>query len=343
MNALLRVSFRTRLIFGAIISVFLVVTPIFMLDVRAERSQQIERLNSHADLSITLLSHTVALPLWDFNYSFLEDLFIGLSADGLIYSALLVDATGNSVVEYTTQDIITPSPFDTEISQKVFYRDSQTIEQIGTISLLFSGTRADLALWDYTVRKLTSLVILLCLTAIFLLAVISHILVPIKKLIAAISAIREGDFDLPVPGIRRSNEIGAVAEALEQLRSAEFQMREIRSEQDAETRRDRYRMVRALESTNDAVMVLDEAGKLAMQNKRAASYFGTLTKGDDINLSALIAPENALHTLPIDATIDTTISIQRWIWYGPWSSFSRLRYYRATSTNTACRFSGLSR
>lgn len=310
MQSLLRISFRTRLIFGAIASVFMVVTPMFMLDVQSDRRQQSERLNDHADLSIALLSQTVALPLWDFNYSFLEDFFIGLSTDDLIHSAILLDATGTVVVEYNTENISAPSPFDVEISQAVLYGEGQSIETIGTLTLIFSGRRADLALWDYAVRKLISLIVLLGLAGVVLMAVISRILVPIQKLIVVISAIREGDFDVAVPGIRRSDEIGAVAEALDQLRLAEAQMQELRSEQDAETRRDRYRMVRALESTNDAVMVLDEVGKLAMQNKQAASYFGALAKGDDIDLSALIEPEKSSHPILLDRRIDTTVSIQ---------------------------------
>lgn len=306
----LGVSFRTRLIVGALLSLFAVVTPLYLLDVRAERAQQMKRFESHANLSADLLGQTVEMPLWDFNYAFFDNLFARLKTDARITSATLTDVSGDLVGIYNAENELMASPYDLTVTRDVIHGSGANSEVIGALSISFSGTPVDFALNQYMVRKLMSLIILLSLTGIVLWFVLGHILVPIRKLIEAIGFIKKGEFGNAIPGIRRSDEIGAVADALDQLRLAEFEMQQLRAERDVETQRAHYRMVHALESTEDCVMLLDENGNLAMQNNRAMTYFGTLRKGESVDLTDLIHGYDPQQSVETKGSVNTIVSCQ---------------------------------
>ena len=153
------------------------------------------------------------------------------------------------------------------------------------------GERARVAREEVTANarsatRLSRIVIVLAvvLGGLLTLIVLRSILHPLKQLVTAIDGIRAGDLDVPIPAARR-DEIGAMAAALGQFRSALLERARLTRENDHQRRI----VTDAIESIGEGFVLYDADDRLAMCNTKFRELYP--------ELADLLVPGSPFRTL----------------------------------------------
>ena len=282
-------SFRLKLMVSAILTVALIQSVGVGWDIAKQRAQLHRELGDNAAMVTRLIGDTIVLPLWDFDYPQAERMAGGLLADKRVGAVRLTDASGE-VISSHAADRFEPRASDRTFRRPLIFDDGTVRETIGELEVVYTTRTLDAAVWATTRRKLIAASIVLVTIAISLYLVLTLLARPLEALTTAISRIRNGELDVAVPCTERDDEIGKVAHALDQLRCNETEVRVLRLEHDERARRERHRIRRALKSTKDAVVLLNEDGKIAFTNPRAGRLFGDISVGSSLDLRAIENP-----------------------------------------------------
>ena len=313
MRILTAMSFRLKLVLGAVVCVAFVQTCAQSVEILKENARMEQRLAARSNTIADLVVNLVALPMWDFNFPALKNILQGLSADTSVISAMLMDQDGRKITGWESA----PGVFS--IDELVVTRPVRSIEKdsseiIGRLELRFRRTEIARQIRQAMIQKILTGIVMLLMTGLSLYVVLTHISEPLVRLVAVIGRIRSGDLAGRVPGTARRDEIGKVAKALERLRRNESEMRLLRADQDEQTRRERHRIVRALQSTDDAVLLVDETGTVAFQNDRARDYCGEVKKGQMFDASAFVdadVAEDITRGIALGLNLDLVATIRR--------------------------------
>lgn len=289
MFRLIPVSFRARLIVGAVLCVALVQFASHAIDIQDERQGLETRLQERANILADVLSNLVALPLWDFNFTVLQNMVEGLAADNSTNQVQLADVSGEVVAEWRIEGF-SISRDDLIVERTIHYEHDGERTELGTLMMRFPRDGIAQKLRAEIIQKAVAGLILMLTTGLSLYIVLIRLSAPLTRILATIEHFRHGDFGQPVPETSRRDEIGRLAVALERLRETETEMRILRADHDEQTRRDRHRIVRALQSTDDAVLLIDENGTVAFRNERARQYLGEVAPGDRFNADIFADP-----------------------------------------------------
>jgi diguanylate cyclase (GGDEF)-like protein len=278
------ISFRGQILIGCIFALVATNTPLIVVEVARNREIQKENLQETANHLAGTMGRTLALPLWDFNYHFLEELVNGLATDDFVEGAVLEASTGERLAEFSREAKRPETWADTEISEPIVYLNGTESVELGTLTIQFSGLPAAAASKDFMMSRIASLILQCLLTSFSLYIVLGAVLNPLRTLIDSIRKIENGELDQEVRDIDRADEIGRVALALDQLRKGEKVIAAARTKKDTQTTRERRRMLLALKSTDDGVIVVDEHDNIVLQNDRSSEFFGRLERGASIEL-----------------------------------------------------------
>ncbi len=273
-----KLSFRARLVLGAVATLAAIECAQDVREVTGQWHGLEERLRIRAQLATDLLSRSVVLPMWDFNLPVVTQLISGLAVDPFVSQAVLVDSSGGIVAEWQRPDVVADAS-DVVRTGDIVYDEGGSDQVIGRLEMRFPRSANHAAFNALLVREVVVTLFTLVIAGSALWVVLGRISMPLARLGAAIEDIRAGRLDVTVPGSGRSDEIGKVAAALDNFRETLVEMRALRAAHDAENNRERHRMVRALQSTEDGVMIVDPEGRVVMQNRQARLYFGTVEKG----------------------------------------------------------------
>ncbi|NNE78703.1 MAG: EAL domain-containing protein [Silicimonas sp.] len=278
-----RLSFRLQLITGCVLVLIATVVPLFIYDVMSEGRKQRHELARFSAHETESLARIVSIPMWDFNDPFLTDMMQSLSEYEEIESAELTDAAGEVLASYTRQPMRAQTAYDVVVERDVIYTEIQNPEVLGTLRIAFSGAPLAKQIKDTALARSGLFVALLLFTSLAIYWALEKLLSPIDRLVESIQKIGTGCLDDDIRDVGRADEIGKVAQALDQLRQSERAMQELRAEQDQHKLQERHRLALALESTEDGVLVLDENDALVLQNDRAVRFFGAFDKGVGID------------------------------------------------------------
>ncbi|WP_112324136.1 EAL domain-containing protein [Oceanibium sediminis] len=149
--------------------------------------------------------------------------------------------------------------------------------------------------------RFINLAFFLCTFAAALMLINAAILRPLSQIGVAIGRIRDGKLSHPIPYLTRKDEVGEVARALDTFRVNALEMQVLRKGRELRARQHRHRILRALEATQDAVLILSADGSIEFANPRARRYFDHAVTGDT-PLFANVA--NAEHRERIEAAIN---------------------------------------
>lgn len=309
-------SFRVRLILGALAAVTVIEFALDAREILSERQRLVEQLTTQSNLTADLLAHALALPMWNFDSATIDKLVSGLYADPTVHVVDLMDLSGEILSEWRRPGTAAADPEGTgaaagnpTVWRDVVYDEGSAMEQIGHLRIGFSDAAIRAELRAFVATVLGASVVGLCLVAVALWIILGRIARPLSELVPAIADIRAGRLARQVPGKARRDEIGKVAAALDRLRRAEAEMRRLRDERDAETSRERHRMVRALQSTEDAVLLVDQDGRVAMQNRQAERCFGAIAKGAPFQMALEGKAAEAARAIERGRRSDTVIRV----------------------------------
>ncbi len=272
------ISFRVQLVAGAVATLALIECSQDVRDIAGESNRLENELTLRSNLAADLLSQSVILPMWDFNAPVVQQMISGLAVDRSVGQARLTDASGEVIAEWARPGVAA-RPRDVVVTRQVVYNDIGASEVIGRLEMRFPRDAVERQFRAFVIRELMLTLGMVMIAASVLWVVLGRISQPLAMLVGAIDDIRAGRIDVAVPGSTRSDEIGRVAAALDGFRETQVEMRALRAERDAKNTRERHRMVRALQSTEDGVLLVDPDGRVVMQNVQAERYFGKVEKG----------------------------------------------------------------
>ncbi len=303
------ISFRLQLVAGAVATLALIECSQDVRDIAGEWNRLDSQLLVRANLASDLLSQSVILPMWDFNVPVVQQMVSGLSVDQSVGGARLSDMSGEVIAEWMRPGT-EPRPDDLRSSRAIVYIDEGKHEAIGHLEMRFPRAAMAREFRDFVIREvlLTLFVVLIAASALWV--VLGRIMKPLAMLVDAIDDIRAGRIDVVVPGSARTDEIGRVAAALDGFRETQVEMRALRAERDAKNTRERHRMVRALQSTEDGVLLVDPDGRVVMQNVQAERYFGTVEIGACVTEALKDCAPDAAVALDRATSVDEVIRTQ---------------------------------
>ncbi len=275
---LARMSFRAQLVAGAVATLAVIECSQDVRSFSGEWNRLEARLQMRSRLATDLLSHSVVLPMWDFNTPVVTQMVSGMAVDPYVAQVRLEDTSGEVVAQWQRPTVLADSS-DVLTSRNILHVEGDSSEVIGRLQMRFPRTTIRKAFHVFVFREAAVTLFTLLVAGSALWVVLGRISMPLARLGAAIEDIRAGRLDVTVPGSDRNDEIGQVASALDSFRETQLEMRVLRAAHDAENNRERHRMVRALQSTEDGVMIVDPEGRVVMQNLQARRYFGPVEKG----------------------------------------------------------------
>ncbi len=273
-------SVRTQLVVAAAVTVLIVQAGSAAFDVLDARARLSSNLDRQAALIVRQTAASLVLPVWDFDTPLVERLISDLGDNPALVGATLRDAAGDVVFQPTFRTAREP-PGNRVLDADITYDENGVTERIGSLAIRYTTDGLRLAVRERIVYEAAACSVVMVLIGLGLHLVLGRISRPLEHLRLSVAAIERGDYERSVPWRGRGDEIGALASAIDNLREREAEVAMLRRETDEAARRERRRIRQALASTRDAVVVVDETGKVVLCNPQAKPYLDQFGIGGD--------------------------------------------------------------
>jgi len=292
MNFFARMSFRTRLFISILIPIFVIQCFSITHEVLDYKQVFMHALEQEHDFMLRFSAASLAQPMHYDDPTQIKNLVQDILDEGRVAQVQIFDASGTEIFAQQRPDYI-PAPDDLRASRRIIYtgagqpRDLGYLEIALPLSVIAAPLRA--ALLSHLA---ISTAVLLVVTLVIILS-LSHLSRPFAAIIKTLSAMRDDNFDGVIPGLERRDEVGLIAQALHQLHEKTHEVAELRAQNDESVRRAHKRIQRALQSTRDGVLLVDETGKVVLCNPNGELFFGDAQVGRQLNLESWLPPELA--------------------------------------------------
>ncbi len=286
-------SFRLRLLIGVFVPVFVIQCLGILIDTIHLRDAYRRAQETEAALMTSLAGNTLVLPMWDFDRVKVRSILDGLIREGSAGRVTLL-GPDHAVWEERRADGFSPDADRIRSVQPLVYVDGDQAVPLGELIVEVPTGDVFPELASAGSRTLTTSVLILALITASVHLVLSRLARPLAALSATIVDLQNGRLSGPIPGEERSDEIGLVAKAVDQLRRNEIEMSRLRAKNDEQTRREGWRIRRALDTTRDGILLANEKGRVVYCNPTGSRFFGGATVGAKLQFRSWLAPAVAL-------------------------------------------------
>lgn len=292
MRFLRSLTFRTRLNLGLLLPLVLFEFLRITHEAHDHEKMFLDGLVRESEMAANLGAEALVLPLGMFDQQRIEEIAERILTKGSIAHVMVTDAEGEVLVERTDEGFAMGTEalqVSAEIRQPPAYGDLK----LGAVTVVVPGSAINGPL-----KESLEHLLLVALIALFLFSGVAYFVVsflsrPLSDLAKTVAALRDNELDGPVPDQDRRDELGLLARSLEQLRLGKIEMAELRAESDESARRENKRILRALQSTRDAVLLADENGQVVFCNPNAEAFFGNVRAGYRLNFRTWLTTELA--------------------------------------------------
>lgn len=228
-------------------------------------------LSSRADHRARVESESLAYPLWTLDSDALGRALSALANDPDHQSVRVLNPSGGLIVGRGT-----PTRDSVIASRPIAYRDGESLRNLGSIEIALSTERLDSMLGDrYATGLLIGLALALSLAAAIYAAMGRWVITPIEAMARAVGKLAEGatSTDALLKTARLSEFMalrGALSELLDNRRRIE-RLAAVESEA-AGVRAAQGRLVDAIESLGEGIVLWDRDGKLLVCNQRFRDF-----------------------------------------------------------------------
>lgn len=271
-------SFRTRLVLAAAATVVLIQVIGAAVDVYTGYENLSDELNAKGNLVADQTARSIARPMWDFDDALVEEILASVLEIKDFARVVIRSADGDVSFDLISNSVLATDPLRT-YSQSIVVEDGGNTETLGRVELTISTVGLEAALRKLIVNKTVMAMVILGMASSALYLVLGHLSKPLEDLRSAVLAIEREEFDTPVPSRERQDEIGALANALDGLRTREAELSMLRRADTEKSRRQGRRIQQALHTTRDAVVLVDETDKIIFTNTSAETHFPSFTMG----------------------------------------------------------------
>ncbi|MEM1264928.1 MAG: EAL domain-containing protein [Pseudomonadota bacterium] len=276
-TGLLSSSIARRTVILVVLAVALIQTAAEIWDVAQQRRASIATLERQVALTTVVAARGIARPLAEGDMGQVENLFAALRSHPDFVDVLLVDERG-ALLAALTSDPARPGARTVERRSLVEFVDGGTRRELGVVSVRFDRANVTQGIGSLVAMHIASglLVVIGVVTALFF--VTRSVTAPLALIRRTIEGLEAGDTSRRIETMALASEhreVRAVAEAVERVREGAREIEEIRRSDDRINREERRRIRAALESTQDAAIILRENGHVAFQNAVARSLLGS--------------------------------------------------------------------
>ncbi|HEY9039659.1 MAG TPA: EAL domain-containing protein [Roseovarius sp.] len=265
-------SFRTRLVLAAAATVVLVQIVGALVDIYSGYVRLSAEMDATGELLVNQTASTISWPLWDFDDTLVKEVLESLLQIKDFAGVAIVSVGGETDVELLS-DATSTSETLRIYAKPIVIQDGNATETLGTLKITMSTSGLWTALWRVALHKTLLVVAILGMASVALYLVLGRLSKPLEDLRKAVYAIEREEFNLPVPGRDRTDEIGALANALDGLREREAELAMLRRANNEKSQREGKRVQQALQSTRDAVVIVDEVNTIVFTNGSAECHF----------------------------------------------------------------------
>ena len=285
-------SFRGRLLLGVMVPVCVILVLSMLHELLDHREAFLQALKEECKLVLHFASEALARPMWDYDSEQIRSIVKGMVSEGHTAQVRLFDSAGRQI--YTQQvPGYSPLPEDLRASKEIFYQVGDQLRSLGRVEIALPMTAVTEPLMEWTLHHLVISAAVLGLIGTLVYLVLTRLSHPMTSLTRTLVDIRHDRYEGEIPGLERGDEIGLMAQALYQLRQNKIEVAELRAANDETTRRENKRILRALQSTRDGVLLADENGKVVLSNPNAEAFFGNAQVGQKLNLHSWLPLELA--------------------------------------------------
>ncbi|MFT4706415.1 MAG: diguanylate cyclase (GGDEF)-like protein [Yoonia sp.] len=274
-------SFRSRLVIATVITVFLLQVFGALVDIYVGYSRLSTELDVKGRLLAEQTSVAISRPVLDFDEAIVQEILEGLFDISNVARVAFVPAMGEGGVELFVDGISEQSTLRLYSEPIDIYFDTAA-ETLGVLDVTLSTAGLKAELWKLLIFKSILVLAILSLATAVLHIVLGRLSKPLEDLHDAIHAMEREEFDQPVPGGDRHDEIGALANALDGLRERETELATLRRASSEKAIREGMRIQHALNSTRDVVVLVDETNKIIFRNASAKTFFPEFSIGDTL-------------------------------------------------------------
>ncbi len=287
-----RTSFRVRLLIGLMLPVILIKAAGLWVEIGDLRVRYLQSLSSEVENTADLVAASLPLPLWNFDLSQVRSLLDGMLVRGTIGEAWIDDPEG-APITHSQAEGFQPRQTDLFYNVPLVYTLAGGDETLGILQVRYSIDRVEVAMADAMSRAAISGLTILALIAATVFLVLVRVSGPLSAIARIIPRIGQADFSGTIPGLARVDELGLVARALEDLRVRTAEIERLRALKQELEGQERWRIQRALESTRDAVAILNEEGKLVFSNLKARQLMAIGENSDQLTFETWLPPDEA--------------------------------------------------
>ncbi len=270
---LARMSLRSKAIVITTLSLAVLLGVAIAANALFMRQASEAALGDRARLVASLQSQALAMPLWNFNTEQVKAIIAGLADDRDFLAATVRDPAG--AIVHQLIDHVSDGP-SIEQTQPITLEQGGKTETLGTLSLQLSTRALRAAVREQLLGSAVALVVLLAVANAVVFVVIRMIMTPLGALSAVMARLADDDLDALVPSQERSDEIGAMARAVQVFKDnaqARVRLEETQiTEHQAKERR--QRAIDALIRDFSASM----AGSLGAVSAQSQEMLATATK-----------------------------------------------------------------
>lgn len=323
---------RRQLQTRILVTILLVVTVLFsghgIISIVASNQERQTELVERARLLALNQARSLATPIWDYDDAQIETALAALSHDPDFVSARILDEDGEPTHQLEARPV---ESGDLVVTKRIEHPTPEGAAQLGNLELILSTQRMQdaqmrAALWHASVLITLMVAVLVSIYLSF-----SRISRPLTQLIDIIDDLKRGDNHVAVPATERDDEIGGIAKAIELFRRNAIEVERLRTVHDRALADERLRIRAAIESSSDAVLILDKRARPIFVNRAFADLFG----GDLVRLAGtsfgfdIIASREALKIAAV---------VRR---RGEWQGEADLKAKDGSPLPTALRINGI--
>jgi signal transduction histidine kinase/HAMP domain-containing protein len=260
-------SLKTRTVLIIAVLMAAIVGGDDLLDISSEHADRLHQLRFRADLIASIQADALVAPLWNLSQDQIRPILAALDGDPDFLAAEVTDADGKLIA--TLGATASDSTF-IEVRRGIVRVENDRPEVVGRLALRLSTANAD-AFERRLAHDLIGFAVLLAVIMGAVYAALHLMLSPLARMTEVMTRVAGGDTELAVPGIGRSDEIGAMARAVAVFKRNTTEVQRLSLEQErlqsqVKVQRLRRRFAQALDSSAQAIVLFDAEDRVVACN-----------------------------------------------------------------------------
>ncbi|MEP2716099.1 EAL domain-containing protein [Pseudophaeobacter sp.] len=292
MRLLPRASFRTRLLLGMLVPLFIIQCFSILHEVLDHKELFLASLKKECELVLRFGAEALTQPMWENSAAHIHSLARSILTEGHTAQVLIFDASGNQIFAQQVPGY-NPAPDDLRASQDIIHTFGDQSQVLGRLEIALPLSAISTPLRDAVLSHLMISLFVLLVISVVVYLVLARLAQPVEALTKTLIEMRHHRFTGEIPGLERCDEIGMMAQALHQLSENKIEVAELRAQSDETARRENKRIQRALQSTRDGVLLADETGEVVLCNPNGELFFGDAQVGRKLNLASWLPADLA--------------------------------------------------